>query len=127
MDKLIAGLRVRGVAAQDLHATLWNKEQRKDFIRKWNDGTIKTMVITDENCRGLDFLVDRVIIMDPAEDPGDYLHMVGRTGRLNRKGEALSFVTEDDKETFLNNLAKFLEIVPTEIKPNDGHPGQLNL
>ena len=55
------------------------------------------LVATDLVGRGMDFAgVNTVINFDFPRSTTDYVHRVGRTGRAGRKGDAVTFFTEDD-------------------------------
>lgn len=78
-----------------------NKEQNHRFntVRQFHDGTYKILIATDIIARGLDVEgVSHVINFDIPEVPENYIHRIGRTGRADRKGKAISFFTEKDQE-----------------------------
>ena len=54
---------------------------------------------TDIAARGIDVLsISHVINYDMPEDTDAYIHRIGRTGRVNKNGDALTFVTSDDAD-----------------------------
>lgn len=65
-----------------------------------NDKTSKSILMaTDVAARGLDIPdVDLVIQMDPPTDPDVFLHRCGRTGRANRIGKAIVFLSDNKRE-----------------------------
>ncbi len=72
--------------------------QRKQAIETFRSGQMRILVATDIAARGIDIAqVGHVINFDLPQNPEDYLHRVGRTGRAGASGEALSFVTPEDK------------------------------
>lgn len=78
-----------------------NKAQntRINAIKNFDNGKTKILIATDIAARGLDFdQVSHVINFDTPEIAGDYIHRIGRTGRANRKGVALTFANEKEKE-----------------------------
>jgi ATP-dependent RNA helicase RhlE len=78
-----------------------NKEQNHRFntIRQFHDGTYRILIATDIIARGLDVAeVSHVINFDIPETPENYIHRIGRTGRADKKGVAISFITEKEKE-----------------------------
>ena len=55
------------------------------------------LVATDIAARGLDIAgVSHVVNYDVPENPEDYVHRIGRTGRAQSTGDAFTLVTEDD-------------------------------
>jgi ATP-dependent RNA helicase RhlE len=78
-----------------------NKEQNHRFntIRQFHDGTYRILIATDIIARGLDVAeVSHVFNFDIPEVPENYIHRIGRTGRADKKGVAISFITEREKE-----------------------------
>lgn len=73
-----------------------NKEQNYRFnsVRNFQNGTFRLLIATDIIARGLDIAeVTHVLNFDMPEQPESYIHRIGRTGRLDKKGNAISFVT----------------------------------
>jgi ATP-dependent RNA helicase RhlE len=88
-----------------------NKEQNHRFnsIRQFQEGNYRVLIATDIIARGLDISeVTHVINFDMPEVPESYIHRIGRTGRLDKKGIALSFISEKEQvqrtkaETLMN-------------------------
>lgn len=79
-----------------------NKEQNHRFntVKQFQAGNYRLLIATDIIARGLDISeVTHVINFDmPEEHPESYIHRIGRTGRFDKKGIAISFITEKDKE-----------------------------
>jgi ATP-dependent RNA helicase RhlE len=78
-----------------------NKEQNHRFnsVQQFHNGNYRVLIATDIIARGLDVAeVSHVINFDIPEIPENYIHRIGRTGRADRKGIALTFVTENDTE-----------------------------
>ncbi len=77
-----------------------NKSQNYRFenLRKFNSGETRMLIATDLIARGLDFDdVTHVINFDMPEDAEKYMHRIGRTGRVDKKGVAISFISPQDK------------------------------
>jgi superfamily II DNA/RNA helicase len=69
--------------------------QRQQAIRMFKEDVVKIMVATDVAARGLDIAnVSHVINYDIPQTYEDYIHRIGRTGRANLSGVALTFVEE---------------------------------
>jgi ATP-dependent RNA helicase RhlE len=88
-----------------------NKDQNYRFntVNKFKTGEYSSVIATDIIARGLDVAeVSHVINFDIPEVPESYIHRIGRTGRADRKGIAISFITPRDKEnqTAIENLMK---------------------
>jgi ATP-dependent RNA helicase DeaD len=97
-DKLADKLahRVPGVAAihGDLAQTIRNR-----VMRGFRDGTIPILIATDVVGRGIDVEgISHVINFDIPDDPENYLHRIGRTGRMGKDGMAFMFVCPDQGE-----------------------------
>lgn len=78
-----------------------NKSQNYRFnvINCFKDGTYRFIIATDIVARGIDVSeVSHVINFDTPEVAANYIHRIGRTGRADKKGNSMTFVTEKDKE-----------------------------
>ncbi len=74
-----------------------SQDRRQAAIEGFRNGTIKVLVATDIAARGIDVLsISHVINYDMPESTDDYIHRVGRTGRVEKSGDALTFVTSAD-------------------------------
>ncbi len=74
-----------------------SQEQRQAALDGFRNGSIKILVATDIAARGIDVLsISHVINYDMPGSTDDYIHRVGRTGRVNKNGDALTFVTGED-------------------------------
>lgn len=74
-----------------------NKSQnyRLNAIQKFENGEHRILIATDIIARGLDILdVSHVINFDTPNIPENYIHRIGRTGRADKKGGAITFVNE---------------------------------
>ncbi|HTI90765.1 MAG TPA: DEAD/DEAH box helicase [Puia sp.] len=78
-----------------------NKDQNYRFntVNKFKSGEYHFVIATDIIARGLDVAeVSHVINFDIPDVPENYIHRIGRTGRADQKGIAISFMTEKEKE-----------------------------
>jgi ATP-dependent RNA helicase RhlE len=76
-----------------------NKEQNHRFntVKQFKEGTYRFIIATDIVARGIDIAeVTHVVNFDMPEVPEHYIHRIGRTGRADKKGESISFITEKD-------------------------------
>lgn len=98
-----------------LHGDL-SQPQRNKALENFKSKNCKVLVCTDVAARGIDISgIDFVINYDlcPAKD---YIHRVGRTARIGLAGQAISFVTQYDVESFLEiekRLGKKIKEFPT--------------
>jgi ATP-dependent RNA helicase RhlE len=77
-----------------------NKEQNHRFntVKQFHEGNYRFIIATDIVARGIDISeVTHVINFDVPEVPENYIHRIGRTGRADKKGIAISFITEKEK------------------------------
>jgi len=77
-----------------------NKEQNYRFntVKQFKAGVFKYIIATDIMARGIDVAeVTHVINFDTPEVPENYIHRIGRTGRADKKGIAITFITEKEK------------------------------
>jgi len=78
-----------------------NKAQNTRFniVKQFDEGNCRVLIATDIMARGLDILdVTHVINFDIPEIPEDYMHRIGRTGRAEKKGIAITFILENELE-----------------------------
>jgi ATP-dependent RNA helicase RhlE len=74
-----------------------SQNQRQAALTGFRNGSIKILVATDIAARGIDVLsISHVINYDMPESTDDYIHRIGRTGRVHKSGDALTFVTDAD-------------------------------
>ena len=82
-----------------------NKEQNFRFktVIHFKNGIIKYLIASDIVARGIDISeVTHVINFDTPEIAENYIHRIGRTGRADKKGIAISFVTEKENSYILS-------------------------
>ncbi len=76
-----------------------NQSQRDAVFRALREGELQILVATDVVGRGIDVSsISHIINYDLPSDCDDYVHRVGRTGRMGRSGIAFSFVSKDEGE-----------------------------
>jgi ATP-dependent RNA helicase RhlE len=77
-----------------------NKEQNHRFntVKQFKEGNYRFIIATDIVARGIDIAeVTHVINFDTPDVPENYIHRIGRTGRFDKKGIAITFVTEAER------------------------------
>ena len=81
-----------------------NKTQnsRFDTVQNFQKGIIRVLIATDLIARGIDVTnVSHVINFDIPESPENYIHRIGRTGRADKNGVAITFVSKKDEAALL--------------------------
>ena len=94
-----------------------NKDQNYRFnaVKNFENGTFRFLIATDLVARGIDVAeVSHVINFDVPVIPENYIHRVGRTGRADKKGISITFIT--DKEQPLLQAVESLMKMSVEIK-----------
>ena len=85
-----------------LHGDIPHRKRQR-IIRQFREGLAPTLVATDVAARGIDIVhIERVINYDLPQAPEDYIHRIGRSARGEAKGEAVNFITEEDKIKWQN-------------------------
>jgi superfamily II DNA/RNA helicase len=96
-DRLARHLGQAGVKAAPIHGRR-TQGQRDQALRQFRDGRIAALVATDVAARGIH--VDGVACVvhhDLPDDPKDYIHRSGRTGRAGAPGTVISLVADDSR------------------------------
>jgi len=95
-DKIAHRLHALGHKTGVMHADRSQRE-RTEALEGFKTGKFQMLVATDLAARGLDIRsVTHVVNYDMPENPEDYVHRIGRTGRANTEGDAYTLMTEDD-------------------------------
>ena len=85
-----------GHRAASLQGNL-SQNRRQEALDGFRNGTYKILVATDIAARGIDISqISHVINYDVPDTVDAYIHRIGRTGRLERTGDAFTFVTGED-------------------------------
>lgn len=91
-EKLMRNLAQRRIRVASIHGNK-KQNQRQRAIEDFKNSRIQVLIATDIASRGLDINdVTHVINFDLPESYEDYIHRIGRTGRANKKGKALTFI-----------------------------------
>jgi ATP-dependent RNA helicase RhlE len=91
-EKLAKALSQSGFKADAIHGNK-SQGQRQRTLDFFKSNAVKILVATDVAARGLDINdISHVINYDAPESQEDYVHRIGRTGRHEKKGKALTFV-----------------------------------
>lgn len=93
VERLTDNLRQEGFAVNSIHGDKTQRERQR-ALNYFKDGTIKILVATDVAARGIDVKdISHVINYTVPQTHDDYVHRIGRTGRGNKMGVALTFVS----------------------------------
>ena len=119
-DRLNEILVDRGFRSKAFHGDL-SQSQRDRSMEAFRKSHINILVATDLASRGLDVTgVTHVINYDTTDDPMTYVHRIGRTGRMGKDGEAISFVFFD-QTSMISIIEKVtdskIEQLKIEVKP----------
>ena len=109
-----------GIETLIIHSDKDQKERNR-VMHLFGAGEVKTLIATDVTSRGIDIPnVDMVINYDLPDKAENYVHRVGRTGRGRNRGQAISFVSEQEKnlleeiEGYVHKKIQRLEISKSE-------------
>lgn len=106
-DKIARKLEQTGVKCATLHANR-SQNQRLKALDDFKAGRVRVLVATDIAARGIDVDgISHVINFDFPHIVEDYVHRIGRTGRAQAIGDAISFVSSDELDD-LRKLERFI-------------------
>lgn len=92
VDELAEELQKRGFKALALHGDMRNRE-RERAVKSLADGSAQIVIATDVAARGIDIAdISLVVNYDVPSTYETYVHRIGRTGRANKTGKALTFI-----------------------------------
>ncbi len=104
-DRLARKLAAAGIRCAALHADR-SQDQRRVAVEGFKGGKYKVLVATDIAARGLDIdAIHTVINYEVPDSPDAYVHRVGRTGRADAVGQAITLVAPEERRA-LAFLAK---------------------
>ncbi len=131
VSDIVRSLNKYGFPSQGISSNL-DQQRREEVLKAFRSKQIRILVATDVMSRGIDIEeINLVINYDVPHDGEDYVHRVGRTARVNSRGEAITLVTQ--KEMYkLKKIEQLIEASipklqpPSEIGPgpkwNEGRP-----
>jgi ATP-dependent RNA helicase RhlE len=91
--KMTQVISAMGYTVAEIHSNR-SLYQRKEALAGFKSGKYRVLVATDIAARGIDVSnISIVVNYDLPQNPGDYVHRIGRTGRAESTGRAISFVT----------------------------------
>ncbi|MGJ8641544.1 MAG: DEAD/DEAH box helicase [Opitutaceae bacterium] len=111
-DNLTSKLRRNKVNAVAIHSKM-GQQARRTALKGFKDGTVRVLVATDLLARGIDIdTLTHVINYELPRSPKDYIHRIGRTGRADATGEAISLITDEEEPHFYVIQKKMGQRVP---------------
>jgi len=133
-DRISRKLKGWGYESTVMHSNR-SQNQRQRALQGFKSGKFKILVATDVAARGLDVdSISHVVNFDTPDQPEDYIHRIGRTGRADTSGNALTFVSRDERR-YLKRIEKHtgkkievklyddFELIPEKQSYNDGNRG----
>jgi ATP-dependent RNA helicase RhlE len=134
-DRVSHLLKRNSHAVAVLHSNRTQRE-REQALRGFREGRYEVLVATDIAARGLDIAdVSHVINYDVPQHPEDYIHRIGRTGRMENTGDAFTLMVAEDGR-HVQSIERFISQKIPRIKLDnfdyrytalfeEGKPGQL--
>ena len=99
-DAVAVKLNANGIDAYSIHSKK-SQEARTEALSLFKSGKIRVLVATDLMARGIDIkFLPYVINYELPRSPKDYVHRIGRTGRAESSGEAISLVSPEEEHHF---------------------------
>jgi len=112
-DKLIKN----GIEAMAIHSKK-SQSARTEALNRFKKGKTNVLVATDLASRGIDIqFLPFVINYELPRSPNDYIHRIGRTGRAETSGEAISLIIPEDEHHFKiiqKKIKKIVQIIDSE-------------
>lgn len=119
-ERVVKAMERIGIKAESIHGDKFQKDRIKT-LNAFKRGEFSLLIATDVSARGIDIPnVEYVINYDLPEQPENYVHRVGRTGRGRARGTAISFCSPKERplleeiEDYIGKNVSVLEIEPEE-------------
>ncbi len=116
-EKVAGKLYKNGIDALSIHGKK-SQSARTNALRRFKSGDLQVLVATDLISRGIDINeLPYVINYELPRSPKDFVHRVGRTGRAESKGMAITFVTRDETHHFkviLKKMKRYIDMVDSD-------------
>ncbi len=125
-EELGEALVKNGFNAGSLHGDL-DQKARNRILKRFKDGAIDILVATDVAARGIDVQnITHVYNFDLPQETEFYTHRIGRTGRANRKGKAISFCRKEEMRHIERIMKETNAKISREQAPNPDSLEQAN-
>lgn len=116
-DNVADKLRKNGIDALSIHSRK-SQGARTDALTEFKAGTLRVLVATDLISRGIDIRqLPHVFNYELPRSPKEFIHRIGRTGRAESPGEAITFVTDADRAHFKviqKKMGKHITMIDSE-------------
>jgi superfamily II DNA/RNA helicase len=108
---IVRSLNQNGFPSKGISSNL-DQDKREEVLRDFRSKKTRILVATDVMSRGIDVKeINLVINYDVPHDAEDYVHRVGRTARVNEKGEAITLVTQRE----IHKIRKIEQLIKASI------------
>src|SRR5436309_8836751 len=106
-DRIASKLEAGGIKTGTIHSNR-SQNQRLRALKDFKSGAVRVLVATDIAARGIDVDgISHVVNYDFPMHSEDYVHRIGRTGRAHAIGDAISFITPEDRGA-MRSLERFI-------------------
>ena len=116
-DNVADKLRNNGIDASAIHSKK-SQTARLNALARFKSGSLKVLVATDLLARGIDIeFLPFVVNYELPRSPKDYIHRIGRTGRAENPGEAISLITPKEEHHFKviqKKMKKWVDMVNSD-------------
>ena len=116
-DAVVEKLKANGILAAAMHSKK-SQGARTEALRNFKTGYIKVLVATDIMSRGIDIqFLPYVINYELPRSPKDYIHRIGRTGRAESPGDAISLINPEEQHHFSviqKKMRKKVDLIDTQ-------------
>lgn len=116
-DNVADKLRKNGIDADAIHSKK-SQGARTEVLQAFKSGKLRVLVATDLLARGIDIqFLPYVVNYELPRSPKDYIHRIGRTGRAENPGEAISLIAPDEAHHFgviQKKMKKTVEVIDSE-------------
>ena len=116
-DNLTDKLKKNGIEAMAIHSKK-SQSARTEALNRFKKGKTNVLVATDLASRGIDIqFLPFVVNYELPRSPKDYVHRIGRTGRAEASGEAISLIIPEDEHHFKiiqKKMGKLVQMIDSE-------------
>jgi len=123
VNEIVRSLNRAKLPAKGISSNL-DQDEREEVLRGFRSKRTRILVATDLMSRGIDVKeINLVVNFDVPQDAEDYVHRVGRTARVEAKGEAITMVSQRDMSR-LRRIEQLIEKeLPKQQPPKELGPG----
>jgi superfamily II DNA/RNA helicase len=119
VSEIVSSLNKNGFPSKGISSNL-DQDKREEVLGKFRAKRIRILVATNVMSRGIDVKeINLVVNYDVPHDAEDYVHRIGRTARVNAKGEAITLVTHREILK-LKKIEQLIEATIPKMQPPDG-------